>query len=172
MKPTTFEGRAWVIPVDDIDTDMIYHNAHLAVTEISEMGKFALGNLKGWEDFPSRARAGDILIFGQNFGCGSSRQHAVDCFKALGISVILAESFGAIYYRNAVNSGMPVLTTPGLPTGGTISTGETLRVDLEKGELFNITRNCGAGSACPASGVQLDIYHAGDLFDFGRNLSS
>ncbi|HIP99497.1 TPA: 3-isopropylmalate dehydratase, partial [Candidatus Bipolaricaulota bacterium] len=84
MKPTVLTGRPWLIAdetgrlIDDIDTDQIYHNAHLAVTDPAEMGKYAFGNLAGWEDFPKRVRPGDVLFVGENFGAGSSRQHAVD----------------------------------------------------------------------------------------------
>ncbi|UCH79059.1 MAG: 3-isopropylmalate dehydratase, partial [Candidatus Coatesbacteria bacterium] len=78
-RPLIIEGRVWpILDADgnylaDVDTDQIYHNAHLAVTEVAEMGQYAFGNLAGWEDFPSRARAGDILAVGVNFGAGSSR---------------------------------------------------------------------------------------------------
>ena len=93
---------------------MIFHNRHLTITTISEMGQYTFGNLKGYEQFAKEAKKGDIVVVGKNFGCGSSRQQAVDCFKALGISVIIAESFGAIYERNAINSGMPILVAEGI----------------------------------------------------------
>jgi 3-isopropylmalate dehydratase small subunit len=112
--PLVVEGRAWVIQKDNIDTDMIYHNRHLAITNPAEMGPYTFGNLKGHEQFAKEAKEGDIVVVGKNFGCGSSRQQAVDCFKALGISVIIAESFGAIYERNAINSGMPILIAEGI----------------------------------------------------------
>jgi len=67
---------------DDIDTDMIFHNRYLAITEVAKMGQYALDNLKGWEDFAKRAHPGDIVLAGKNFGAGSSRQQAVDCFRA------------------------------------------------------------------------------------------
>ena len=82
--PLVVEGRVWVIQKDNIDTDMIYHNRHLAITTISEMGQYTFGNLKGYEQFAKEAKKGDIVVVGKNFGCGSSRQQAVDCFKALG----------------------------------------------------------------------------------------
>ena len=118
---TVFSGKVWIITgkdrklIDDIDTDMIFHNAHLAITDISEMGKYAFGNLEGWEDFPEKAEKNDIIFVGKNFGAGSSRQQAVDCFKSLGCSLIVAESFGAIYKRNAINAGFPILTLDSLP---------------------------------------------------------
>jgi aconitase A len=109
-KSLILEGKVWLIRQDNIDTDMIYHNRYLAVTDLREMGQYALGNLKGWEDFARKAEPGDMIIAGRNFGSGSSRQHAVDCFKALNTQAILAGSFGAIYERNAINAGFPVFT--------------------------------------------------------------
>ena len=66
--------------------------------------------LKDYEDFSKKAKPGDIVIAGKNFGCGSSRQQAVDCFISLGIQAIIAESFGAIYERNAINAAFPIIT--------------------------------------------------------------
>jgi 3-isopropylmalate dehydratase small subunit len=111
-KLVVLEGRVWPIVgasgtfLSDVDTDQIYHNAHLAVTDVDEMGRYAFGNLAGWEDFPKEAKPGDILAVGGNFGGGSSRQHAVDCFRALGVAGVVGVSFGAIYKRNAVNAGI------------------------------------------------------------------
>ena len=95
---------------DNIDTDMIFHNRYLAITDIKEMGQYTFDNLKGFEDFSKKAETGDIVITGKNFGCGSSRQQAVDCFVSLGIQAIIAESFGVIYERNAINAAFPVIT--------------------------------------------------------------
>jgi len=74
------------------------------------MGQYTFDNLDGWKDFADKAEAGDIIITAKNFGAGSSRQQAVDCFKALGVQAILAQSFGAIYERNAINAAFPILT--------------------------------------------------------------
>lgn len=174
MKPGILKGRVWVITdpetnklIDNIDTDMIYHNAHLAVTDIEKMGQYAFGNLTGWKDFPEKAGEGDIIVCGANFGAGSSRQHAVDCFRALGIQLIIAESFGAIYKRNAINSGMPILTYPDV-TGAKIKSGDEIEVDLEKGNLKNITTDEDLPDATPFSVVQTDIYRAGDLFEYAK----
>jgi len=95
VMPVEVTGRVWVVPEDDIDTDMIFHNSHLSITELSEMGAHTFGNMKGYDHFAAEVRPGDIVIAGKNFGSGSSRQQAVDCFKALGVSAIIAESFGA-----------------------------------------------------------------------------
>ncbi len=175
-KPTILEGRAIVIkddnrkPIDDIDTDMIFHNKYLHITDINEMGQYAFDNLQGWETFSEMAKHGDILIVGKNFGAGSSRQQAVDCFSALGIQTIIGESFGAIYKRNAINSGMPLAIAPDIMTEN-LETGDIIRIDLETGEINNISKNQPLGKTNPLSKVQLDIYHAGTLFDYGRTLS-
>ncbi len=160
--PTAVEGRVWVVAEDNIDTDMIYHNRHLAVTDIDEMGRYCFGNLPGWEDFPERVRPGDIVIAGENFGAGSSRQHAVDCFKSLGVRALIAKSFGAIYERNAVNAAFPVVTGDLSELG--LKDGDVISVDFVKGEV----RNKATGATArvrPFSQVQLDIYRRGGLLN-------
>jgi homoaconitate hydratase family protein/3-isopropylmalate dehydratase small subunit len=133
--PTVVRGRVWKVEEDNIDTDMIYHNRHLAVTDIGEMGQYCFGNLGGWEDFPKKARAGDIVITGENFGAGSSRQHAVDCFKSLGVSAVIAKSFGAIYERNAINAALPIVT--GDLSVLNLKDGDIVTVDFVKGEAMS-----------------------------------
>lgn len=176
MRGTLLRGRVWMLTdsgghlYDDVDTDQIYHNRHLHVTDLSAMGQYALGNLQGWEDFPVRAQPSDILVAGRNFGAGSSRQHAVDCFIALGISGVVAESFGAIYKRNAINSGFAVVEVPGLTelADGMVC-GQHMDLDLAAGRFS--TDSGLVGQSRPFSRVQMDIYLAGDLFEYGRALS-
>ncbi len=158
-RPTNFEGRVWIIPKDNIDTDMIYHNRYLTITDIKEMGKYTFDNLEGWEDFAQKVKPGDIVVVGKNFGAGSSRQQAVDCFESLGVSLVIAESFGSIYERNAINKGFPImvanLTSTDLKSGGTID------VDLEKGLVILPSGKQLAG--LPFADVQLEIYKKGGL---------
>ena len=184
-------GRIWVLRdpdgamIDDIDTDMIFHNAHLAVTDVAQMGQYALGNLASYEDFPARVNHGDMVLAGRNFGSGSSRQQAVDCFVSLGVTLLMAESFGAIYKRNAINAGFPIMEAAGLSEApsragqarpGThgapwVQTGEKMQVDLASGEVTHQ----GTGDvyqARPMSGVQQDIYLAGDLFAYGKSVAA
>lgn len=161
-KPLVVEGKVWFIPEDNIDTDMIFHNRYLAITNIAEMGQFTFDNLKGYEDFAKKAKAGDIVIVGKNFGSGSSRQQAVDCFSALGISCILAESFGAIYERNAINAGLPILCYSGFGDAD-VKDGDTIRVDFMKGSILNL-KNGKTVSIEPFNEVQTDIYKRGGLF--------
>ena len=166
-KPSAISGRVLMVPRHNIDTDMIFHNAHLAITDIAQMGQHAFTSLEGFKDFPKKAKPGDILISGGNFGCGSSRQQAVDCFTSLGVRLIVAESFGAIYKRNAINSGLPILAFPQILELG-IAEGDEVEFDLKIGEGFNKTKNKSLGQGRPFSGVQWDIYQAGDLFAFGK----
>ncbi len=160
--PVVLEGRVWIIERDNIDTDMIFHNRHLTVTDIREMGQYAFGNLEGYEHFAREARPGDIIITGRNFGAGSSRQQAVDCFKSLGVQAILARSFGAIYERNAINAAFPVLTYDDLGDLE-IRQGDTVRLNLQTGEIVNL-RNGKKGNVHPFSEVQMEIYQNGGLF--------
>lgn len=171
MEKLSFQGRAWVITdsdnnlIVDVDTDQIFHNAHLHITDIEEMGQYCFGNLQGWEDFAGKVKTGDIIIAGANFGAGSSRQQAVDCFKSLGIRMIIAESFGAIYKRNAINSGFIITTFEKcreIISQGKIKNLDRIQVDLNAGTL----RNLGSGesfSLSPLTQVQQDILDRGSL---------
>jgi 3-isopropylmalate/(R)-2-methylmalate dehydratase large subunit len=161
-KPTKVRGRAWVVDRDNIDTDMIYHNRHLAVTDIDEMGGYCFGNLEGFTDFPKKVKPGDIVITGRNFGCGSSRQHAVDCFKSLGVQAVIAKSFGAIYERNAINAGLPIFE------------GDVQKLGIENGDMVSISFADGkvtrektgeTADVKPFSGVQMEIYRRGGLLE-------
>ncbi len=176
MSKNIIRGRVWVLldkdgrPIEDIDTDQIFHNAHLHITELAQMGPLALGNLEGWKDFPQKAKPGDIVVAGRNFGAGSSRQQAVDCFIALKTASILAPSFSAIYFRNAVNSGFPVVRIHGLEElvhGQALVSGDEIEMDVLGGQARNLTRGA-AFTLEPMSAVQADIYRAGDLFKYGK----
>ncbi len=157
-KPTALTGRAWVIDVENIDTDMIFHNRYLAITDIDEMGQYTFDNLEGWQDFATKAKPGDIVVTAGNFGCGSSRQQAVDCFTALGVQVLVAQSFGAIYERNAINAGMPVVVADLVKAG--LKSGDEITIDLSTGA---ITCPDGQIEGTPFSQVQMDIYKRGGL---------
>ena len=135
------EGKVWLIKEDDIDTDMIFHNRYLTITDINEMGQYAFDNLAGHNNFAKEAQKGDIVVTGKNFGAGSSRQQAVDCFVSLGISCILAESYGAIYERNAINAAFPILTyNPEILNILNLENGDTISVNFTTGEITNLTK--------------------------------
>ncbi len=155
--------------IKDIDTDQIYHNMYLSITDIKEMGKYCLGNLEGYENYPELAKENDIIIAGHNFGAGSSRQHAVDCFRALGTGCIVAPSFGAIFKRNAINSAFPILECPAIEEyvkEGKLQHGEEVELDFENGVIMKQNRDV---LACKKpSKVQIEILRAGGLFEYGK----
>lgn len=178
MSEVIIKGRSWVLVdkegslIEDIDTDQIYHNAYLHLTDRKLMGQYALGNLEGWQDFAQKACPGDIVVAGRNFGAGSSRQQAVDCFLALGIAAIIAPSFGAIYFRNAVNSALPVIRWPQVENWvkeNNLKSSDLLQLNLTSGQGKNITRNLDFNFT-PFSGVQLAIIQAGGLFNYAHHL--
>jgi len=161
-RPRIIEGRAWVIQRDNIDTDMIFHNRHLAITDLAEMGRHTFGNLEGYQDFAQKAEPGDVVFTGKNFGSGSSRQQAVDCFISLGVQCVVAESFGAIYERNAINAAFPIITY-GNMEALELEDGDRVRIDFESGAIENLTRNISQMST-PFSEVQMEIYQNNGLF--------
>jgi 3-isopropylmalate/(R)-2-methylmalate dehydratase small subunit len=175
IKRIVAKGNLWVLRTpdgqlyDDIDTDMIFHNRYLHITDLDEMGQYALDNLKGWETFSQQVQPGDIVMAGKNFGAGSSRQQAVDCFRALGVGAIVAESYGAIYKRNAINSGFPIVVFPELTDrAAEFKTGDEVEVGFDSGRL--VLNGEQTYQIEPFSKVQMDIYQAGDLFTYGKLL--
>jgi 3-isopropylmalate dehydratase small subunit len=139
---------------------MIFHNKYLAITDIKEMGQYTFDNLEGWEDFATKAKPEDIVIVGKNFGAGSSRQQAVDCFESLGISTIIGESFGAIYERNAINKGFPIVTAN--LTTEELKDGQVIDVDL-KTSIIRLPS--GKEITGDFSDVQMNIYKKGGLLN-------
>jgi 3-isopropylmalate/(R)-2-methylmalate dehydratase large subunit len=162
IRPNEIEGRVWYIPMDNIDTDMIFHNRHLSITDIAEMGQYTFGNLAAYEDFALKVKPGDIVITGKNFGSGSSRQQAVDCFISLGVQCVLAESFGAIYERNAINAAFPIVSS-GQIASLELEDGDVIQLNFETGLIQNVTKKIRLESA-PFSDVQMEIYQNNGLF--------
>jgi len=162
QKPNKITGKVWLITRDNIDTDMIYHNRYLAITDLKEMGQYTFDNLEGFEDFAKKANPGDIVVTGKNFGSGSSRQQAVDCFKSLGVQAVIAESFGAIYERNAINAAFPILVFSNIDELE-LEQGNRIEVDLQSGQIANL-ENRKSIKGEPFSDVQMEIYQNGGLF--------
>lgn len=127
-------GKAFVFS-KNIDTDQIYPGRYLAETLPENIGRHAM---KGADpEFIQQVQTGDIIVAGTNFGCGSSREHAAIALKAAGISIVLAESFGRIFYRNGINLGLPLIVVPGI--AARILTGHLLSVMIETGWVHNQT---------------------------------
>ena len=117
-----------------------------------------------YRDFATKSSPGDIVVTASNFGAGSSRQQAVDCFKSLGVAAIIARSFGAIYERNAVNAGLPVLTGDLISAG--LRSGEEVTLDFATGEVTrHATRE--VYRVAPFSEIQMAIYRRGGLLGQG-----
>jgi len=121
---------------DDINTDDIISAKYLVSTDAKELGKHCLERIK--PDFVSRVNPGDIIVAGKNFGCGSSREHAPLAIKGCGISAVIAKSFAAIFFRNAINIGLPFLESDEVDK---IKDGDLLEIDLSGGIIKNITKN-------------------------------
>ncbi|MBI3374512.1 MAG: 3-isopropylmalate dehydratase [Betaproteobacteria bacterium] len=128
MAPHWHRGKAWFLG-DNIDTDQIMPTPYLGLKNNEDLAKHVLsGNDPGW---PGRLGKGDILFAGLNFGCGSSREHAPRGLKGAGIACVVARSFARIFYRNAINIGLPLLVLPQPVSGGT--PGQDAWIDLEAG---------------------------------------
>ena len=164
------EGRAWVFE-DNVDTDLIYHNKYLAETDPKNMPQYAFEYYPGKEHFAKEVKPGDFVVAGKNFGCGSSREHAVYCIEYAGVPCILAETCSRIYYRNAVNNGYPVLFVKGLSdaiTNGEIKDGDMLAVDMDNGTITNKT-NGKIFHGDAVSNLEHEIMEAGGLFGYMKN---
>ena len=129
-------GRAWVFS-DDVDTDLIYHNKYLAETDPKQMPQYAFEYYPGMENFGKEVKPGDFVVAGKNFGCGSSREHAPLSIKYLGISCIIASTFARIFFRNALNIGLPILECE--EAAQNIKPGDTVSVDFNTGVITNET---------------------------------
>jgi methanogen homoaconitase small subunit len=126
-----FEGRVWVFG-DDIDTDVIISGKYLRSEDYKEWANHIFEVLD--KNYSSRMKPGDIIVAGENFGCGSSREQAAIAIKEIGIPVIIAKSFGRIFFRNAINIGLPVVVCHQIKDYS-ISNGEVISVDLENGQV-------------------------------------
>ena len=126
------EGRAWKFG-DNVDTDLIIPARYLNVWDKALLAEKCFGDLR--PGFKEEVRAGDIVVGGSNFGCGSSREHAPLAIKALGVGAIIAKSFARIFYRNAFNIGLPILESE--EAVDAIDEGDSVAVDFTTGEILN-----------------------------------
>ncbi len=120
---------------DNVDTDVIIPARYLNTSDHAELASHCMEDID--KTFVSRVKAGDIMVAGQNFGCGSSREHAPIAIKASGISLVIAKSFARIFYRNAINIGLAIVECPEAAEG--ISEGDSVEADLDNGIIRNIT---------------------------------
>ena len=143
---------------DNIDTDQIYPGQYLDVTDHQEMAKHAMQGAS--DTFDRDFVQGDILVAGRNFGCGSSRENAAIALKVRGVGCVIAKGFARIFYRNAINLGLPLIVCPQADQLG--EPGQRLRVDLEHSQVRNLDTGETYGLE-PISDYALSILDAGGI---------
>jgi 3-isopropylmalate dehydratase small subunit len=124
-----FKGSAWTFG-DNVDTDQIIPAEYLVTMDSKELAKYAFSKVS--PEFPKKVRAGDIVVGGRNFGCGSSREHAPRALMGAGVSCVVAESFARIFFRNSINIGLPLVEAK-----LDAKDGDFVTVDLENGVVRN-----------------------------------
>jgi len=129
------KGRVWKYG-DNINTDEIIPARYLNTIDPQELARHCMEDLD--ESFASKVKPGDILVGGTNFGCGSSREHAPISIKAAGISCVIAASFARIFFRNAINIGLPIIESEKAALN--IHSGDNIEVNVEVGKIINLTR--------------------------------
>lgn len=121
---------------DNVDTDVIIPARYLNVPDPAELAKHCMEDID--VDFAKKVNKGDIIVANKNFGCGSSREHAPIAIKAAGVSCVIAETFARIFYRNAINIGLPIIECPEASKG--IENGDDVEVDFDSGIIYNRTK--------------------------------
>lgn len=155
-----FTGKVWRYG-DNIDTDVIIPARYLNTSDPQELAKHCMEDID--KSFVSGVKTGDIMVADSNFGCGSSREHAPVAIKASGITCVIAATFARIFYRNAINIGLPLLEVGDAVKK--IKAGDVLSVDLESGEIVNTTSG-ETIKATPLPGFIQDIARAGGLINY------
>jgi len=120
---------------DNVDTDVIIPARYLNTSEPSELAKFCMEDID--KNFAKEVKEGDVIVAGENFGCGSSREHAPIAIKASGVKAVIAKSFARIFFRNAINIGLVILKNSELPDE--ITKGDAIEVDIENGTIKNLS---------------------------------
>jgi len=168
MSTKKIKGKAKLVNIDDIDTDQIFHQSLLTIHNPQEIKPHIFGNLEGYENFGKENHEGEIIVLGKNFGKGSTRQQAVTGFLAHKIKAIIVESFGPIYYSNAVNSGLLLIEAPGI-SKFPIDEFDTLEISIEKTIIMNLNKE--KEMKCkPIPKPVLDIMEAGGLLKLGEKM--
>ncbi|VAY87378.1 3-isopropylmalate dehydratase small subunit [hydrothermal vent metagenome] len=136
MNLKNITGKVWTFG-DNIDTDVIIAARYLNSSDPKHLAKYVMED-SDIHDFASQVNAGDIIVAGENFGCGSSREHAPIALKTAGVSAIIAPTFARIFYRNAFNMGLPIFE---LPQASQIKANNNITIDLDAGTITNNTSN-------------------------------
>lgn len=156
------KGKVWKFG-HNVDTDVIIPARYLNTSDPEELGIHCMEDID--PEFHIRVSRGDVIVAGKNFGCGSSREHAPIAIKATGVSCVIAESFARIFYRNAMNTGLPIIECP--EGAEKIMEGEVVSVDTEKGVVKNLTTGEEYG-AVPFPEFMCELIAAGGLMEYVR----
>lgn len=156
-------GRAWKFG-DDIDTDAIIPGRYLVINDPQELAMHLFEGIR--PGMATHVNQGDFVVAGENFGCGSSREHALLALRGAGISAVIAKSFARIFFRNAINTGLPLLICAEIAR---ISDGESLEIDIGRGVIHNLT-NGDFYKATPLPSFLMNIVEAGGLVEYTKRL--
>ncbi len=151
---------------DDINTDDIIAAKYLVSTDALELGKHCMETIN--PSFSQEVSPGDIIVAGRNFGCGSSREHAPLAIKGCGVAAVIASSFAAIFFRNAINIGLPFLESPDVDK---INNGDMIEIDLSSGIIKNLTQNTNYKTQAFPEFLQ-QIVESGGLINWVKSLPS
>ena len=157
---TTLRGHAWTYG-RDVDTDLIIPARYLNMKTASELARHVMEDAD--PSFAGKVQPGDIVVAKENFGCGSSREHAPIALKGARVSVVIAKSFARIFYRNSFNTGLPILVAPEAADG--IGEGDELTVDLATGEIADLTTGA-TFQAQPLPPFMRELVDAGGLLPY------
>jgi 3-isopropylmalate/(R)-2-methylmalate dehydratase small subunit len=153
------EGRVWTLGVD-VDTDQIISGKYLTIIDPNELKKHVFEI--ALPEFAKEARAGDILVAGENFGCGSSREHAPQAMRAIGVGAVVADSFARIFYRNSINLGIPTIEARGVRA--LFERGDPARIHMRAGRVENL-RTGASVDFPPLPAHLLELLEAGGLVE-------
>ncbi len=156
---STISGKVWCFG-DNIDTDLIIAARYLNTSDPKELAKHVMEDAD--PEFVKKVKAGDIIVAGENFGCGSSREHAPIALKAAGVSAVVAKSFARIFYRNAFNTGLPIFE---LAQTDAINEGDTIAISMESGEVKNGAKTY---KFSPIPPFMQELLSAGGLMNYAQ----
>lgn len=161
MQKANINGKVWRFG-KDIDTDLIIAARYLNTSVPEELAKHVMEDAD--PEFVNKMSIGDVIVADENFGCGSSREHAPIALKAAGVAAVVAPTFARIFYRNAFNMGLPIFE---LPEAGEINEGDTISIDMDKGTITNETTNK-TYNFTPIPPFMQELIDAGGLMSFAK----
>ncbi len=156
------KGKVWKFG-DDVDTDAIIPARYLNTSDPKELAKHLMEDAD--KDFPAKVKAGDLIVAGKNFGCGSSREHAPIAIKAAGVQAVIAKSFARIFYRNAFNIGLPIFESQ--HASERIREGDEIELDADQGLIRNLTTR-EEYKANPIPPFMQELIDAGGLIEWTK----